>query len=563
MPYISKKSRKYILIFGIALILSELEQIFNFVGGRLQAYLQELNTIMFIGITVTWIITIQRRVTDRKLRRYLVFGGTAIIALFIMRLIRWILFSRIFVVDRYFWYAYYIPTTILPFLSLLLALNVGREAEIRSKKTEKTLIAIWICLIVMILTNDLHNFVFKIGGYYDGTLNYKYNYGYYIVIAWCVLLTAVSFVTLIIRSRTSVSKELALIPAYISMFFVTFLLIYIIRGGKSPTILGRKLYNFQEIYALVYIGLWEASLRIGLIPSNSDYDDIFGLSTINAAIAGMEGKIKYRSDLAEEITEDEIARAENGEEVFLDENRVIRVQSIPVGKVAWVEDHTTINELNAGLKDALDRISEENNLLEMENEIKGQKASIEVRNKLYDKISFRTQWQLKKIEEILEKVELSGEDPDEAIKLCSVFGAYAKRQANLSIMAEHFKYLKLEELRYAIRESLENIRLLGVDANVSGIKADTEFEGELLIFAYEFFETTIEAALPDVETISCILLGEDGLRLEILMDTPFEIPDYSNFNTESHGLKVEVLHEDEGVYVRLFSLKESEVNVCS
>ena len=130
-------------------------------------------------------------------------------------------------------------------------------------------------------------------------------------------------------------------------------------------------------------------------------------------------------------------------------------------------------------------------------------------------------------------------------------------------MAEHFKYLKLEELRYAIRESLENIRLLGVDANVSGIKADTEFEGELLIFAYEFFETTIEAALPDVETISCILLGEDGLRLEILMDTPFEIPDYSNFNTESHGLKVEVLHEDEGVYVRLFSLKESEVNVCS
>ena len=563
MPYISKKSRKYILIFGIALILSELEQIFNFVGGRLQAYLQELNTLMFIGITVTWIITIQRRVTDRKLRRYLVFGGTAIIALFIMRLIRWILFSRIFVVDRYFWYAYYIPTTILPFLSLLLALNVGREAEIRSKKTEKTLIAIWICLIVMILTNDLHNFVFKIGGYYDGTLNYKYNYGYYIVIAWCVLLTAVSFVTLIIRSRTSVSKELALIPAYISMFFVTFLLIYIIRGGKSPTILGRKLYNFQEIYALVYIGLWEASLRIGLIPSNSDYDDIFGLSTINAAIAGMEGKIKYRSDLAEEITEDEIARAENGEEVFLDENRVIRVQSIPVGKVAWVEDHTTINELNAGLKDALDRISEENNLLEMENEIKGQKASIEVRNKLYDKISFRTQWQLKKIEEILEKVELSGEDPDEAIKLCSVFGAYAKRQANLSIMAEHFKYLKLEELRYAIRESLENIRLLGVDANVSGIKADTEFEGELLIFAYEFFETTIEAALPDVETISCILLGEDGLRLEILMDTPFEIPDYSNFNTESHGLKVEVLHEDEGVYVRLFSLKESEVNVCS
>lgn len=563
MPYISKKSRKYILIFGIALILSELEQVFNFVGGRLQAFLQELNTIMFIGITVTWIITIQRRVTDKILRRYLVFGGCFIIVLFIMRLIRWIMFSRLFVVDRYFWYAYYIPITMLPFLSLLLSCNVGREAEVRSRMPGKILLFIWACLMAMVMTNDLHNCVFKIGGYFDGSLNYKYNYGYYIIIAWCVILTAVAFVILIKRSRTSVSKELALIPAYISMFFVTFLLIYIIRGGKSPTILGRKLYNFQEIYALIYIGLWEASLRIGLIPSNSDYDDIFGLSTINAAIAGMDGKIKYRSNLAEEITENEIARAENGEEVFLDENRVIRVQSIPVGKVAWVEDHTTINELNAGLKDALDRISEENNLLEMENEIKTQKASIEVRNKLYDKISNRTQSQLKKIEEILEKVELTGGNPTEALKLCSVFGAYAKRQANLSIMTEHYKYLKLEELRYAIRESLENIRLLGIDANVSGIKADTEFEGELLIFAYEFFETTIEAALPEVETISCILLGEDGLRLEILMDTPYEIPDYSSFSAKEHGLKVEVLHEDEGVYVRLFSLKESEVDVCS
>ena len=82
MPYISKKSRKFILIFGIALILSELEQVFNFVGGRLQAFLQELNTIMFIGITVTWIITIQRRVTEKVLRRYLVFGGCFIIVLF-------------------------------------------------------------------------------------------------------------------------------------------------------------------------------------------------------------------------------------------------------------------------------------------------------------------------------------------------------------------------------------------------------------------------------------------------------------------------------------------------
>ena len=168
---------------------------------------------------------------------------------------------------------------------------------------------------------------------------------------------------------------------------------------------------------------------------------------------------------------------------------------------------------------------------------------------------------MEKIEEILEKIELTGRNTYEGLMLCSLYGAYAKRQANLSILSEQFKKLKLEELRYAIRESLENVKLLGIDANVSGIKADTEFDGELLIYAYEVFEATLEAALPNVETISCILLGDDGIKLEILMDTPFELPDFASFNPEKYGMKIEVLKEDEGIYVRLSPLKISEVSV--
>ena len=67
----------------------------------------------------------------------------------------------------------------------------------------------------------------------------------------------------------------------------------------------------------------------------------------------------------------------------------------------------------------------------------------------------------------------------------------------------------------------------------------------------------MEAAFPGVETISCILLGNDGIRLEMLMDTPAGLPDFSQFDLTRFGGSIEVLHEEEGIYVRFFSHGDS------
>ena len=558
MPYISRKSRKYILLFTLAIAVAVLYMLIN----RTFLVFMDFDSIIYICLTVVWIITIQRRMTIGNLRHYIVLGGSFMISLFIMRLIRWTFYSGILILERLFWYFYYVSIIVLPLLSILLAINVGIEEKDRNYKLERFLKITAFIIIAFVVTNDLHNLIFNIKGYVDGKIQYSYSFGYFIVIAWCVILSGASLLVLIKRSNNTAAKKLSWIPAAISLFFTSLLFVYIVRGGSAPKVFGHKLYNFQEVYSLVFVGLWESCLRIGLIPSNSDYDGIFRLSSINAAIADDKNNIKYRSNEIKGLSTVQIDKADKGDVVYLDENSLLRTQHIaPTGKVIWIEDHTTINELNDELKEALDRISEENNLLEMENDIKAQKAALETRSKLYDGITLRTKGQLEKIEEILEKIELTGRNTYEGLMLCSLYGAYAKRQANLSILSEQFKKLKLEELRYAIRESLENVKLLGIDANVSGIKADTEFDGELLIYAYEVFEATLEAALPNVETISCILLGDDGIKLEILMDTPFELPDFASFNPEKYGMKIEVLKEDEGIYVRLSPLKISEVSV--
>ncbi len=553
MPYISKKSRRFILSFLGALVLTELVQVFCSFGFPLF----DLVTIAYLAIAVAWVITVKRRVTFSFIKGYLVMGGVVIIMLFILRLMRWDFFEKVFVVGRYVWYSYYIPITALSLFSFLLALRVGREAEKRNKAFDFISIISWLVIVIFVMTNDFHKLVFKIESYNNVIISYSYNIGYYVVLLWCMVFTASSVIIMVFRCRNSYAKKLVWIPVGICLLSSALLFMYAINGGNSPEINGTKLYNVQEVYAIMYIGMWEAMLRIGLIPSNSDYDDIFKLANVKAAIVDDNNNLKYMSNEAIELDPVEIVRAKRENGLKLDENRRVKSKNLETGSVLWIEDLTGVNELNANLKEAIERAQEENSLLEIENDLKAEKQAVDVRNRLYDSISQRTRSQLEKIERIIEKAEVLNEDRVTAIKRCAVLGAFIKRQANLSILAEQYKMLKLEELRFAIRESLENVKLLGVDANVSGIKADTEFDGGLLIFVYEIFEAVLEEAFPGVETISCILLGNEGIKLEMLMDTPAGLPDFSKFDLERYGAAIEVLHEEEGVYVRLRSHGDS------
>ena len=106
MPYISRKSRKYILLFTLAIAVAVLYMLIN----RTFLVFMDFDSIIYICLTVVWIITIQRRMTIGNLRHYIVLGGSFMISLFIMRLIRWTFYSGILILERLFWYFYYVSS---------------------------------------------------------------------------------------------------------------------------------------------------------------------------------------------------------------------------------------------------------------------------------------------------------------------------------------------------------------------------------------------------------------------------------------------------------------------
>ncbi|MBR1854756.1 MAG: hypothetical protein IJ794_16700 [Lachnospiraceae bacterium] len=537
MPHISPYSRKCIIGFlcatGFTVVLH------MFTPSVFPA--RNISSHAYCAIIIAWMLTIRRRITQKRTRLYLMVGGLALLLLFLLRLMRWCYFAEAAVLERSLWYAYYIPFTLIPMLSLFLALGIGHEEEEDVQLVdwiEAGIVVFWFWLQIAVLTNDLHQRVFIIHDYGTDGVIYSHGIGYYLIVVWCVLLTLTAFSLLVARCRVSGVRKLWWVPVSVAGIGVMLLVFYYLNGASSPVLFGIRLYNIQEAYAFLFIGMWEAGIQICLIPSNSDYDKIFSFSGTGAALMDQAGQIRFASVDWSGVTAGQSAVV-GKEPVWLDENRKLSAKEIPGGKILWIDDFSTVNELNAELRDTLLRISEENTLLEMEHEIITEKLHLEAQNRIYDSIAQKVARQLDEIEKYLDSKDMLR---------CVMLGAYVKRRSNLELMTRQRTFLEGGELVFSIRESLENIMLGGKDCLMDTVGMGVLFPGNIVISAYEYFQEAMEQALPGVSTVSVLLSGENGLRMDILLDTPSALPERT-FEADT-GIQIAIMQEQEGTYLR-------------
>ena len=83
-------------------------------------WLQLLRHMIHIGLLIGWMISIQSRILQRPVRRYLLaIGGMLSFWLFV-RASKWMLFAHDSQMNRYCWYSYYIPMVLVPLLAGML-----------------------------------------------------------------------------------------------------------------------------------------------------------------------------------------------------------------------------------------------------------------------------------------------------------------------------------------------------------------------------------------------------------------------------------------------------------
>lgn len=141
-----------------------------------------LRTMIYVGVYIGWGISIYKRVIQKSVRNVLIFIAELIIFWFVVRTTKYF-FTMDNQIARYLWYSYYIPMLFIPVAVLQAAFFLGKSEEYRLPKWLKGVYIPTAVLVLLVLSNDLHQLVFsfQVGSAWSDS-HYTYGWGYYVVL---------------------------------------------------------------------------------------------------------------------------------------------------------------------------------------------------------------------------------------------------------------------------------------------------------------------------------------------------------------------------------------------
>lgn len=493
-----------------------------------------ISSLLFAALLIFWAFYASLRIMQKNVRIILWTGAFVTSFLFVLRYLRWNVFADNEIVSRFLWYLMYVPFLMVPLLSFMAALCAGKRHQKRPLRHFSWLFFVCILLIAMVLTNDLTGAIFTIV-YDKGKMHYHYNPLYFVLIVWEFSFTIATFAVLMYYCKLSMCRRKWYIPLAIFFVGLAALVAYMINGG-SFYFRGINLYNVQEVWAYLFVALWEAFIHIGFLPSNSGYAELFEASHLGAAIQDESGKVVYSSTSYDKETE-------NGYE---NASLVRRSQPIRGGSVTWLEDHLNILAANDELSKLADETIAENELIEEENRIAAEKTAYEERNRLYDTIASSLHSSLSVLKMLLSSDGGSYKEKEKLIA-AQVLGVYVKRRANLTLLADREREISSTELFLSIKESFEYMELSGTaceirEENPGLVKA------EYLLLAFDYYEGVVEASSEPMCACSVVVTGNPfSLVIETELRPYVTVPDELEDRIRSAGLTIRYKEEDETV----------------
>jgi len=531
--------KKAILVTILICIAWAMDTVDNMVESAvLQVFFLTVRNLIHISLIISWCASLYRRILNKQVRQYMIANGLLMAFWLTAKAIKYdFISSRMYFLGRYIWYSYYIPMILIPLLGVFIIDHMGKPEDYRIPKKLYYLFVPAGLILVGIFTNDLHQLAFSFPEgieWFDSI--YKYGVIYFAAMAWFVLSGIYFVVMLLKKSRVPGSKAMQKLPLAIMLGAVVFWTLYCLEIFRGC--------DLTVVDCLIISLLLESAIQSGLIPSNTNYDEIFRTSTVAAQIVDEEYRPRIMSAVAVPLTVEQMKQAET-DTVNLG-NTLLHSKPITAGHVLWQDDVTQINEMLERLKDTREQLNQSNHLLQAELELKENQAKADEKNRLYDRISKEVAPQLIKVEEILKRIDHNPEQAEKLMAKVCVIGSYIKRRGNLLLLWEEKQRIDARELEYCIRESLDNLRLAKVFTSF-----ECECAGELLpthvIAVYDLYEKLVESMLDSVTAMMIRLRCRDGqitIKLQVGCEENIAQNSLANITVPFGSFSYEIQEED-------------------
>lgn len=493
-----------------------------------------LRSFIFIALFAAWGASLYNRIIQTRIRCYMSAIALLMIFWFIIRTLKYYFISAELYpgIVRHLWYMYYLAMLYIPLLAVYVAMSIGETEDSHLPMKAALLYIPTLFLFLLVITNDLHEFVFIFpeNAAVRTDNDYSYGVGYYIVNAWMLFCALSMLYVMSKKRRIAESKKLIFIPCIPIIALLLYLIFYSSGAPWLRFILG----DVTAVICLMYAATLELCIQFGFIQANTNYMELFCASTAGAQITDKDYHVLLSSAAAKNLDTKTLAKTKN-ESVMLKGG--VRLSGAPIkkGHVVWTEDISPLLKVLEELQEAKENLEDSNKILEEEQALKKREAHIMEQDRLYNIIQHDTAHQICLMDTMIKQAETA--DGDEKRKLLQkmlVIGAYLKRRSNLVFLSDKSSMLDANELVLTIGESLDNLEVLGISCGFRTELTEPVLAYQIIAM-YDFFENVVERALDRICSITVYAGKRDGsLFLNINTDSTAVFSDFvsDNVNVE-------------------------------
>lgn len=507
------RKRKYGVVLLVAVLM--ICAVCARVAARYGYYAEVLSIVralIYIGLLAAWGISVQTRIIQTQVRRYLLVIAGLMLLWLTLRTVKYNTYHM--TAERFLWYGYYLPMLFIPVLAVLVALSLGKPENYRLPKWTHFLYLPSALLFLLVLTNDLHQLVFFFPTGVLSPREYDYGIGYYVVLAWMVLCAATALVIILAKCRIPQSRRYLWLPVVPFALALGYCAAYI-KGVYWVWLLAGDL---TVSMCLIITAIFESCIQCSLIQSNTHYAELFHASTIGALITDRDFSVACAAENARSVDSQTLMAAAESPVVTADG---IRISEAPIrwGHVFWEDDISPMLAVLKELDDTREELQSYGSILQAENAQKARRKKLEEQERLYRAMQEKAAAPAVRLSNLAKALQ-GVQDADAARFLLwkmTVIGAYLKRRSNLIFLADRDGMVPVSEVALCLNESMDNLRL-----HVRRCASRLDFEGELRLETaaalYDFFEAAIELAMDDLSGAAAnVTRKEDACVLSLML----------------------------------------------
>ena len=508
----SKATKKSILYALAALALIAFAMWLRYASRNIfhSPAVSHLRSGIYVFLFSAWCYSLWIRIVQMQVRRYLLAISVLMVLWVLLRSIKFSIENTD--AERWLWYFYYFPMLFIPMLSVFVSRSLGKGEDFRLPRWTKLLYVPTLLLLLLVLTNDLHQKVFSFPSGVLSDQAYRYEIGYFFVLGWEALCAGFALLSMVKNCRIPRSRRIRWLPLVPLVLSLAYACTYVKKVYWVWVLAG----DMTVSQCLIFASILECCIQCGLIQSNLGYDELFEATSLPVQITDHAFCSQYVSVAMQGALPQSELRQMQQDAVHLGDDTLLKRHKLRRGWVFWKEDISALNQIRKELELTRDELRDTGDVLAAENAQRARWLKLTEENRLYDMMEAQTARQIAMLRDLLAELQKT-EDLGRAKHLLGqviIIGTYIKRRSNLIFAGVQRGAISVQELRLCFNESSENISVYGADCKTI-IKGEGQLTVEQATQVYDLFEAVVETEL---ESLRALLISiEVGRWVEVAL----------------------------------------------